>query len=158
MPSFARAWVAVAAYILLLIATAWLLVQLAQQQFTAHLRDQAAHALVLAATGDTPYRWQLQSPDDIVAGRVFGAGEYRFSERELVVHSSGTPFEIGLPLARTLDLRRFPHLQIVLSAEALADLQVVLREKLDAPELISASTLLQPGENTIALDLAALDW
>jgi hypothetical protein len=158
MPSFARSLAAVAAYITLLAATAWLLVQLAQHQFTAHLRDQAAHALVLATTGDTPYRWPLQSPDDIVAGRVFDAQAYRFSDGELDVHSSGASFEVGLPLTRTLDLRRFPHLQIVIDAEAAAQLQVVIREQLDAPELISANTTVKPGNNALSLDLAAQGW
>ena len=111
MPSPARSLVAVAAGIILLAVTAWLLAQLAQWQFTAHLRDQAAHALALAATGDTPYRWRLQSADDIVAGRVFGADNSRFGNGELVVSSSGAPFEIGLPLARGVELRRSPHVQ-----------------------------------------------
>ena len=158
MSSTARTLAAFAAYILLLAATAWLLVQLAQQQFTTHLRDQAAHALVLAATGDTPYRWRLQSADDLVAGRVFGADDIRFSDAELVVRSSGLPFEIGLPLARTVDLRRFPQLQIVIAADTAMQLQAVIRQKLDAPELASASVSLESGENSLAFDLRSSEW
>jgi hypothetical protein len=158
MPSPARSLVAVAAYIVLLVATAWLLVQLAQYQFTLHLRDQAVHALVLAATGDTPYRWRLRSPDDIIAGRVFGANDSGFSDGELVVHSSGSPFEIGLPLARSVDLRRFPHLRIAFATDDVAQLQIVVREKLDSPELITASTSLRPGENSFTLDFDAPFW
>ena len=163
MPSPVRSLVAVAAGILLLAVTAWLLVQLAERQFTAHLRDQAAHALALAATGDTPYRWRLKSADDIVAGRAFGADDIRFSDGELVVRSAGTPFEIGLPLARPVDLRRFPHLQIAIAADSIeanadAQLQVVIRQALDAPELVSASTNLQSGARAFAIDLAASGW
>jgi len=153
-----RSLVAVATGIILLATTAWLLVQLAQRQFTSHLRDQAAHALALAATGDTPYRWRFKSADDIVAGRVFGANDSRFSDGELVVRSSGTPFEIGMPLARVVDLRRFPHLQVVLAVDADVQVQVVARQELDAPELVSASTSLPAGEHKLAIDLAAPGW
>jgi hypothetical protein len=158
MSSPVRSLVTVAAGIILLVVTAWLLVQLAQQQFTAHLRDQAVRALVLAATGDTPYRWRLRNTDDIVAGHVFGANDGHFNDGELVVRSAGNAFEIGVPLARTVDLRRFPHLQIVADADSVAQLQVVVRELLDAPELISASALLQPGASSLELDLATLEW
>jgi hypothetical protein len=153
-----RSLVAVAAGIILLAVTAWVLVQLAQRQFTSHLRDQAAHALALAAAGDTPYRWRLKSADDIVAGRVFGTDDSRFDNDELVVRSAGVPFEIGLPLVRTVDLRRFPHLQIAIAADAEAQLQVVAREELDAPELVTASTRLPSGERSLGIDLAAPGW
>ena len=158
MPSSARNAISIVAYAALLVSTGWLLDQLAQHQFTAHLRDQAAHALMLAATGDTPYRWQLRNSDDIVAGRVFGAGDMHFSDGELIVRSSGAVFEIGLPLARAVDLRRFPHLQISLDADAASDLRVVTREKLESPELISGLTSVNPGANTLQLDLAASGW
>ncbi len=163
MPSPVRSLVAVATGIIVLAVTAWLLVQLAERQFTAHLRDQAAHALALSATGDTPYRWRLQGADDIVAGSVFGADDSRFSDSELVVRSSGSPFEVGLPLTRPVDLRRFPHLQIAIAADSVASnpgakLQVVVREKLDAPELVTASTSLQSGARALAIDLAAPGW
>lgn len=155
---FARSAITIVAFAVLLAATACLLDQLAQHQFTAHLRDQAAHELMLTAIGDTPYRWQLNSSDDIVAGRVFGADEANFSGGELTVHSSGPSFEVGLPLVRKLDLRRFPHLQIVLEADTPAGLQIVVRERLDAPEMVSAYTNLKTGVSSLSLDLVAPVW
>lgn len=158
MPSFAQRIAAVVVFILLLAATGWLLNQLAQCQLIAHLRDQAAHALTLAASGDTPYHWQFESADDIVAGRVFGAGDSQFRDGELVVYSSGTVFEIGLPLIHAVDLRCFPHLYIVISADATGELRAVVRKNLGEPEQLSATTILKSGESSVAIDLAADGW
>lgn len=158
MPSLVRRLLAVAASGALLLATGWLLDRLAQWQFTSHLRDEAAHALRLAATGDTPYRWRFRNSDDIVAGRIFGTVAEHFSNGELVVSSSGAAFEIGLPLMRAVDLRRFPQLQVTFDTDAAADLHVVIRDALDAPELVGARSNVEPGANSLHLDLAAPGW
>ncbi len=158
MPSSARTAISIVACAILFAATAWLLDRLAQFQFTANLRDQAAHALALAASGGTPYRWQFNSADDIVAGRVFGADDIRFDDAGLSVRSSGPSFEIGLPLARKFDTRRFPNLHIEMEVNAPALLQIVVRENLDAPQLISTAVPLQPGKNSFSVDLGATGW
>ncbi|MDR3389732.1 MAG: CPBP family intramembrane metalloprotease [Rudaea sp.] len=158
MPSPARSAIAVVVCAALLAATVWLLDQFAQYQFSAHLRDQAARALALNATGDTPYRWQLRRPDDIVAGRVFGAADVDFSGGELAVRSSGPALEIGLPLTRAVDLRRFPHLQMVVESDTSAAVQAVVRERLDAPERVNAATNVPTGAHSLMLDLAAPTW
>jgi len=95
MPSLVHRLTVIAVYVALLMATAWLLEQMARWQFTAYLRDQAAHALVLAARADTPYRWDYH-PDNIIAGRVFGDASFDFTDDCLLVDSLGQPFEIGL--------------------------------------------------------------
>ncbi len=158
MPSSARTAISIVACAILFAATAWLLDRLAQLQFTAHLRDQAAHALALAARGATPYRWQFISPDDIVAGRVFGADDLRFGDAGLSVRSSGPGFEIGLVLARKLDLRRFPNLHIEAEVDAPALVQIVARENLDSPELISTALSLHPGQHSSTVDLGNTGW
>jgi hypothetical protein len=158
MPSSARTAIGIVACAILFAATAWLLDRLAQLQFTAHLRDQAAHALALAASGATPYRWHFNGPDDIVAGRVFGADNIRFNDAGLSVLSTGPEFEIGLPLARKLDLRRFPDLHIDVVVDAPALVQIVARENLDAPQLISTAVALQPGKHASSIDLGRPGW
>lgn len=140
----------------LLAVAAWFLQGLARRQLTDHLRDDAAHALMLNATGDTPYRWQFVGSEDIVAGRVFGADEFSFADGELRVVSPGNPFEIGLPLKYAADLRRFTQLRMNAASDAPVQVRVVARERLDADEITSAAVVL--NERVGMLDLAALSW
>lgn len=143
---------------ILLVLTAWALQRLAQTQTTAHLRDHAAHALALTATGGTPYRWQFRDAADLIAGRVFGADSFGFRDGALTVRTDGTPFEIGLPLAHALDLQRFPQLHIRAGVDVPAIVQIVARQSLDSPAQISAAATLQPGVSEITLNLASIAW
>ena len=142
----------------LLVASAWLLDLFAQQQLTAHLRDQAAHALALAARGDTPYRWQFGDPDSIIAGRVFGATDFRFEAGETVVRSDGEPFDIGVPLSRPIDIARFPQLHIAATADALAILRVVVYETLQSPEQVLDAVSMGPATPPPDIDLGRGGW
>ena len=139
-------------------ATVFLLHSFAQHEFTAHLRDQAAHALALAASGDTPYRWRFRDDEDIVAGRVFGARAFEFHEHALIAQSSGAAFEVGLPLPRSVDLLLFPHLQIAAAADEPARFDIVVREALDAPELVLSGTPLPAGISPLSIDLSRDEW
>lgn len=139
-------------------ATAWLLNALSLRQATAWLRDSAAHGLVLAARGESPYRWRFADRSDLVAGRVFGATRIAFDTRGLDVRSDGSAFEIGLPLTRPADLRRFPVLQVAVDVEAPASLTVVARTRLDAPQQITAAKALPAGRQTIDVDLSNATW
>src|SRR5579859_762497 len=94
-------------YCALLLLSALALHALAQHEWVEHLERQAAHALALAARGETPYRWKPRSDEDIVAGRVFGAAAFRFERGALVVRAGEEPFEIGLPLPHPVDLSLF---------------------------------------------------
>jgi hypothetical protein len=147
-----------AGYAALLLATAWLLYQFAQAQFTAHLRDQAAYALALAARGDTPYRWHFDNPDSIVAGRVFDAAEFRFEQGELRVRASGRPFDVGLTLARPVDLRLFPQLRIDADADGPTAVQIVVYDDFAASERVLTAQSIGPGLPALTLDLRAGQW
>ena len=142
----------------LIAASALLLHAFAQYEFTAHLRAQAAHALALAARGDTPYRWRFHDAEDVVAGRVFGARDFEFRDDALRARSGGEPFEIGLPLPRRVDLSLFPHLQIAARVEAPAQLDIVVRDTLDSPELVLAGGVLAPGTSPVSIDLSRSGW
>ena len=138
--------------------TAWLLLGVAQWSLTARLRDEAAHALALAASGESPYHWRFRSDEDIVAGRAFGAEKTIFRDNALFVEAGAAAFDVGLPLRRSIDLRRFPLLHIAASRPARTELRIVVRERLDGPERISAALVLDSGSSATTLDLSRLDW
>lgn len=138
-------------FIALVAATVAFLPWLAHRQLYAHLRAQAAHELALFAAGQSPWQWRFDEPEDIVAGRVFGAREISFDQDGLHVLSDGQPFEVGLPLARPLDLSRFPLLHIDASTQGSAVLRIVVRRTLDAPEVLGSATPI--GDSSTVLDL-----
>ncbi|MEO8803001.1 MAG: CPBP family glutamic-type intramembrane protease [Rudaea sp.] len=142
----------------LIVASAWLLNRFAQYQVTHWLSEHSGHALVMAATGDTPYRWNLRRPADIVAGRVFGAKDFSFSDDTLNIRSNGEPFEVGMPLLQAVDLQRFPRLRIDAECDVPISVGVVVRQRLDSPQSDSAMTLVMPGRHTSAIDLSDLRW
>src|SRR5262249_20102941 len=129
---------------------------LAQHQFSTHLRTQAAHALALAARGETPYRWHFRDAEDVVAGRVFGAAGTEFQHGALHVRAGDAAFEIGLPLPRPVDLSLFPQVAIVATRDAPAATAGLGRDSLLAPQLELARGALAPDANSLSLPLAAL--
>ena len=124
---------------------------LAERQLSAHLRDDATRALDLDAAAKSPWQWHFHEADDIVAGRVFGAREFSFDADGLRVQSDGVPFEVGLPLTRPLDLRRFPLVHIGASADGPATLRIVVRKTLDAPESVGRAISVRDAETTLDL-------
>jgi membrane protease YdiL (CAAX protease family) len=144
----------ICAAVVVLAATLWGLQVIAQHELDAHLRDAAAHALALNASGQTPYHWQFRGSGDIVAGRVFGAAAVAFHDNELEVRSGGGTFEVGLPLSWPIDLQRFPQLHIDAAADVPTTVTIVARETLTAPEAATAALPLGNG----ILDLSTLAW
>jgi len=144
--------------VLLVAATAWALLQSAQWRLTVRLRDSAAHELALAAAGGTPYRWRLNDPGDIIAGRVFFARDGVFGPDELVVTSDGRAFEVGLVLARPVDVGRFSGLRLPARCDPAGMLSLRVRERLDAPEFASAAIPCGATRQQLSLDLATIGW
>src|SRR5512146_1562282 len=99
---------AAVAFAALIVFTGWGLYRFAQHEFDVHLRHQAAKALALAATGGTPYQWRFATADNLIAGHPFGTQDFHFSAGALQWRSSG-PVEVGIVLARSVDLRGFPQ-------------------------------------------------
>lgn len=81
---------------------------------TAHyLGQQARSELAILRAGEPLWQWTFSRPDDLIAGRAFGAAEVRPVADGLRVSSlDGTPFELGLPIERGLDLEHWPLLQL----------------------------------------------
>jgi len=142
----------------LIAVTAWLLEAFARYQFNAHLRDGAATALALAATGKTPYQWRFTEPNDIVAGYPFGAGDFSFEGGALRWRDAGKPVDIGLPLGRAIDLRSYPRVELEFEAIAAGEFRFVTREKLSDEERSSNAIAFASGHYSATLDLQALAW
>lgn len=153
-----RTGLAVAAFSVLLCASVWVLDLFARHEFSTHLRHQAARALAQAATAATPYQWRFRSADDLVAGRPFDAGAFEFVDGGLRIQDQGKPFDVGLPLARTLDLRTFPHFQAAFDADSGGEYRLVTRERPHSQDLLSAPVAFRAGPFDGVIDIAALTW
>jgi hypothetical protein len=147
------AWLAAVALIAITVPG---LLRLAQWRFDTYLRGTAARALAHAAHGETPWRWRFADAQDIVAGRVFDAGNYHFANDTLTVQSDGRAFEIGLPLPTKPDLRRFPQMDIAASVDAPGRLWIVAAQDLDRPATHSRPIGLDPNRNIEPIALATL--
>ena len=154
MPRGLRAF----AFIVLVGVTAWSLDAFARHQFSTHLRDGAATALALAATGATPYHWRFTEPDDIVAGYPFGTSTFSFSDSVLRWRDAGKAVDIGLPLSRAIDLRSYPRLELEFESSAAGEFRLVTREKLTDEERSSAPIAFASGHYSATLDLGQLAW
>ena len=128
-----------------------LLPLLAERQLNRHLRDEAAQELALENAGKSPWQWRFHDSEDIVASRVFGAHEFSFDADGLRVRSDGVPFEVGLPLGRPLDPRRFPIFHIAATADSPATVRIVTRKTLDAAQSTSPAIPLPIAETTLDL-------
>jgi len=147
-----------AAFVALAGITLWLLDQFARHEFSAHLRDQAAHALALAASGGTPFDWRFRTADDLVAGHPFGTDDFEFADGSLRLQLNSGSFEVGLPLARPLDLQHFLRAHVAFDAELAGELRFVMRETLQSPETISEPIAFSPGNFDATYELGRLGW
>ncbi|HEY4143619.1 type II CAAX endopeptidase family protein [Pinirhizobacter sp.] len=104
----------------------------------------------------SPWHWTVRRPEDLVAGRVFGEVRQAMSPDGLVLRSEeSTPFEMGLPLARTADLIHAGRLHILMKPESPVAVQLVVRERLDGPAFVSGPVI---GATDLALDTPSLSW
>jgi hypothetical protein len=149
---------AAVAFGVLVLVGVWALDRFARHEFTVHLRNQAARALALAATAETPYRWRFRGPDDLVAGHPFELREFAFRDDGLQLQAGQQPFEVGMPLSRRVDLRNFPQLRLRFDSELTGELRLIVRQALRAPALSSSTTAFAKGSFEGALDLRALQW
>lgn len=162
-PGGLRTGALAAACVVLLLGTVWLLDRFARHEFSMHLRDQAAHALALAATAGTPYVWHFKAADDLVAGQVFDAARFAFADGDLRIEPRieglhPLPFEFGVPLPRPVDVKHFPHLRIAFDADMEGELRIVVREKLHGPALTSSAVMFGAGHHDASTDLQAVPW
>lgn len=144
------------AAVALIAVTVPCLLRLARWRFDACLRDTAAQALVLSARGETPWRWRFADAEDIVAGRVFEAGNFDFADGALTVQSDGRAFEIGLPLPIKADLRLFPQMDIAASVDMPGRLWIVAAQDIGQSATRTQPIELNPNRNVESIALTTL--
>ena len=151
----ALSWLVYACAVLL---AAYALTMLARGQLRQHLIERTANQLGPVLHGGTPYQWSLDSPQDVVARHAFGAARTTFSSNGVELQADNEVMELGLVIARALDLRRFHRLQVRLTAEDPLQLAVVIAAQLGHPTCLSGTTPIAAGTADIALDLSRLGW
>lgn len=145
-----------AAAVALVVVTVPCLLRLAQWRFDYFLRDTAAQALALSARAESPWHWPFNDSEDVVAGRVFDAGDFDFADGVLTVRSDGRAFEIGLPLPTKPDLQRFPQMEIAASVDAPGRLSIVAARDIGQPATHTPPVELNPNRNVGPIALATL--
>ncbi|MGA0585573.1 type II CAAX prenyl endopeptidase Rce1 family protein [Dyella sp. KRB-257] len=106
----------------ILVKTGWLLAvvaallafRLLAGALTArHLAREAHGELALLRAGQPLWRWTFTTTEDLVAGRAFGHADVQAVDDGLRITSrDGTPFDLGLPIARGVDLMHWPILHL----------------------------------------------
>ncbi|GLQ45688.1 hypothetical protein GCM10007862_07390 [Dyella lipolytica] len=134
----------------------WLAARITAKQ----LSDQAQWQFARVEADQPLWQWPLRKPRDLIAGRAFGPAKVSPDDDALVITSiDGTPFELGLPIAWSLDLAHWPILQIQLRDSAPGTLAVVWQGPGDAPACSAPiGSALTSNTRTLRIDLRGLAW
>lgn len=140
-------------WLLCALAVAAALQFLAYWQLRSQLVREAVAVLSPLARGDTPYRWHLGDPDQLVGRRALGDCDVAFDAGELVLRRDSRLCEIGISLRAPLDLRRFGTLTVT-GTTTLPVFTVQLRERLSSPQHLATV----PAGAALPIELATLSW
>jgi hypothetical protein len=148
-----------AGYVLVAALACLALGRLAACLTAAQLLDQARQQLAQVQANRPVWQWSLRKPHDLVAGRAFGHATVVSEEGGLRITSvDGTPFELGLPIAWSVDLRHWPILQLQLQSSAPGKLGLVWQGA-QAPGCVAlAAHALAPATRSLRIDLRDLAW
>ncbi|GLQ87173.1 CPBP family intramembrane glutamic endopeptidase [Dyella flagellata] len=148
-----------AGYVLAAVVVCLALRLLAARMTGAQLLDQAQQQLARVQANQPLWQWQLRRPRDLVAGRAFGNATVEREDSGLRITSEdGAPFELGLPIAWSLDLRYWPILQLQLQSSAPGQLGLVWQGSQAPACLALAAHALTPETNSLRIDLRNLSW
>jgi len=144
------------AAIIVYLALGWLAARIT----AAHLLNQAQWQLARVEHHEPLWEWRLRKPRDLIASRAFGNAKVTGGEDALDITSlDGTPFELGLPIAWSLDLAHWPVLQLQLQSSAAGTLGLVWQGPGRAPACLAAAAgSLTPDTRTLRIDLRDLVW
>lgn len=131
---------------------------LARWQLRQNLIATSAETLGALAHGDTPYRWSMRSPADVIAGRAFGTSDAHFDKIGFRVRSKGEEIEVGLVLTSAPDLQRYPRIEARIDADQASFVAIVLRETFDEPLCSSEAVPVARGASRLSIDIDRLDW
>jgi len=150
---------ALAGYVLVAAVICVALGWLAARITAAHLLDQAQQQWMRVQAGQPLWQWSLHEPRDLIAGRAFGCATVAREDGELLITSEdGAPFEVGLPIAWSLDLRHWPILQLRLQSSAAGTLGLVWQGDQTPACLALAAHSLTPDMRGLRIDLRSLTW
>jgi hypothetical protein len=150
---------ALAGYALVAVVACIALGWLAARITAAHLLDQAQQQWARVQAGQPLWQWSLQQPHDLIAGRAFGHATVAREDGALAITSEdGTPFELGLPIAWSLDLRHWAILQLQLQSSAAGTLGLIWQGGQAPACLALAAHALTPDMRGLRIDLRSLAW
>jgi hypothetical protein len=154
-----RRWLEAAAIAVLAAVLLLALQALAARLTAAHLAGEAAREFALLRSGQPLWQWRFHRPADLVAGRAFGAARVEAAPSGLrITGLDGSPFELGLPLARPVDLAHWPLLALELESPADGMLGVVWRGADGAACMAAAAMPLRDSQRRLRIDLRGLHW
>lgn len=154
-----RTWL-FAGYVLAAALICTALGMLAARITAAQLLNEAQRQLARVDANQPLWQWSLRKPRDLIAGRAFGQAKVSVDDDGLTVTSlDGTPFEVGLPIAWSLDLAHWPILQIELQRGGSGALGLVWQGADGTPTCLApVASTLTPDTQTLRIDLRGLAW
>lgn len=155
MASSTRGILAKAGWLLAVLAALFAFRLLAGALTAQHLAQEARTELASLRAGQPLWRWTFTTTEDLVAGRAFGHADVLAVDDGLQITSrDGTPFDLGLPIARGLDLMHWPILQMDRRGREPVALSILWQAPGSAT---CASAPLTWRDAHLDLDLRALD-
>lgn len=152
------AWTA-AGYLLAAVIVCVALSALAARITAAQLQDQAQSQLARVEANQPLWEWRFRKLHDLIAGRAFGNAKISIDDDALtIISSDGTPYELGLPIAWSLDLAHWSILQLELKSSDRGELGLVVTNPSGVSCLASAADALTPDTTSLRIDLRGLVW
>ena len=156
-PRIPKVWILVG-YLVAAAIVCMTLSLLAARITASQLLDQAALQRERVETNQPLWQWHTHKSRDVIAGRAFGHAELASDGEALSVTSmDGTPFELGLPVAWSLDLAHWPILEVRLQNSGAGTLGVVWQGQSLAC-LAPVASKLTPDTRILRADLRGLSW
>lgn len=155
-----RRLASIAGFALAMVALLWLMALLSAWITRARLVQDARQELAALHDGRPLWQWQLRSPSDLVASRVFGSATVAHGTKGLHVTShDGTPFELGLPLETPVDMRHWPRLEMHLHSHAAGSLSLGYQASESSPACMAANVApIQAEQTRLSIDLSTAIW
>ena len=151
-------WTA-AGYLLAAAIVCVVLSALAARITAAQLQDQAQWQLARVQANEPLWEWRFRKPHDLIAGRAFGSAKVSVDDDALTMTSTdGTPYELGLPIAWSLDLAHWPLLQLELKSSDRGELGLVVTNPSGVSCLALNAGALSPDTASLRIDLRGLTW
>lgn len=151
--------VTAAGYALVAVIVCIALSALAARIMASQLQDQAQWQFARVLADQPLWEWRFRKLHDLVAGRAFGDAKVAVDDGALAITSTGgTPYELGLPIAWSLDLAHWPILQLELKSTDHGELGLVTAHAAGVACLTPAAVALTPDTTSLRIDLRGLIW